>query len=101
MKKVYIAGKVSGIEEKAVELFENAEQLLIKKGFEVVNPMKLPHNHDKTWESYMKESLTEMMKCQYIHPLPNHTESVGATIEVNLAKELGITCILINEIENK
>jgi len=93
MKKVYIAGKISGIEEEAFELFGNAEQLLIKKGFEVVNPMKLPHNHDRTWESYMKECLTEMMKCEYIYPLSNYLESRGATIEVNLAKELGIACI--------
>ncbi len=101
MKKVYIAGKISGIEEKAFELFENAEQLLIKKGFEVVNPMKLPHNHDRTWESYMKECLTEMMKCEYIHPLPNYLESRGANIEVDLAKQLGITCIWVRENENQ
>ena len=94
MKKVYIAGKISGMEEEAFGLFVQAEILLIKKGYEVVNPMKLPHKHDKTWESYMKECLTEMMKCDLIYPLPNWNESKGAKIEMELARELGIKIIM-------
>lgn len=94
MKTVYIAGKISGIEEQAFQLFENAEQLLIKRGFKVVNPMKLSHNHDRTWESYMKECINEMMKCDVIYPLPNWHESKGAKIEMDLARKLNIKIVL-------
>jgi len=94
MKKVYIAGKISGIEDYAYALFEEAEQKFIKKGYQVVNPMKLPHNHDKTWESYMKDCVFELVGCDLIHPLPNWNDSRGARIEMQLAKELGIKIIL-------
>jgi hypothetical protein len=93
MKKVYIAGKISGMEEQAFELFVEAEVRLIKKGYEVINPMKLPHKHDKSWTSYMKECLIELLQCDLIYTLPNWHESKGATIEMNLARELGIKII--------
>lgn len=94
MKKVYIAGKISGIEDYAYALFEEAEQKFVKKGYQVVNPMKLPHNHDKKWESYMKDCIFELVGCDLIHPLPNWSDSKGAKIEMALAKELGIKIIL-------
>lgn len=94
MKRVYIAGKISGMEKEAFKLFEEAEQQLIKRGFEVVNPMKLPHNHNKTWSAYMTECITEMIKCHLIYSLPNWSDSTGARIEVGLARELGIKIIM-------
>ena len=56
MKKVYICGKISGMEDEAKVLFEEAETKLKERGFEVINPMKLPHNHDKQWTSYVNNT---------------------------------------------
>ena len=94
MKKVYIAGKITGIEKEAYSLFVEAELKLMKRGYEVINPMKLQHNHDKTWASYMKECITELISCDLIYPLPNWSESHGATLEMNIAKELNIKIIM-------
>ena len=55
--KIYISGKISGIENEAPELFTKAEKELQAKGFETVNPMTLNHEHDKSWHSYMKEDV--------------------------------------------
>ena len=55
--KIYISGKISGIENEAPELFSKAEKELQAKGFETVNPMTLNHQHDKSWHSYMKEDV--------------------------------------------
>jgi len=87
---VYIAGKVSGIEMEARVLFKTAEIELLLQGHDVINPMELPHDHDKTWQSYMRECISAMMKADALYLLPNWRESKGARIEVQLAHNLGI-----------
>lgn len=88
--KIYISGKISGIEDSACAIFEKAGNELVKSGYKVVNPMKLPHDHDKRWESYMKEDLKALMDCDEIFMLENWETSRGAKIEYDLASKLGI-----------
>ena len=87
---IYIAGKVSGIEIEARVLFKRAEIELLIQGHDVINPMELEHDHDKTWQSYMRECISAMMKADALYLLPNWRESKGARIEVQLAHNLGI-----------
>jgi hypothetical protein len=86
--KVYIAGKVSGMEEEAARNFAKAELMLIAQNFIPVNPMNLKHDHGKTWGEYMKEGIGEMMKCHAVFALSNWYESEGARVEIELAKAL-------------
>lgn len=87
--KIYIAGKITGrIEEAEIE-FSNAETELKEGGYEVVNPMKLPHKHDKEWRSYMRECIKALCDCDAIYLLPNWNKSEGAVIEHGLAVDLG------------
>ena len=87
---IYISGRITGIEKEANILFDKAEKELSDKGFKVLNPMKINHNHDKTWESYMKACIKSLCDCSHIYMLPNWQESKGAKIEYNLASSLGI-----------
>lgn len=89
-RKIYISGKISGIENEAPELFSAAEKELQKKGFETVNPMTLNHEHDKSWNSYMKEDIKALCDCDEIFMLSNWTSSRGAIIEHTIANYLGI-----------
>lgn len=99
MQKCYIAGKVTGLDEKVYKLhFRKAEIAVSVLGYEPVNPIELPHDHDLSWLSYMREAMIEMLKCDAIYVLPNWEDSRGARIEVNLAKELGIPVIFENNI---
>ena len=91
--KIYIAGKISGIESEAFEIFKNAENHLKSLGFTPVNPMELLHNHDKKWSSYMKECLKELFDCNGIYMLKNWEESEGAKLEHSLANALEINII--------
>jgi hypothetical protein len=95
-KLIYIAGKISGMEKEAYELFEAAQIELESKGYVVINPMKLPHNHDKTWESYMRECIKELVCCDEIYMLKNWGSSRGAKREYIIAYELGIKRIFQN-----
>ena len=95
--KIYLSGKISGIEDSAFELFEEAEKDILIDGHEVVNPIKLPHKHDKTWEAYMKECVKALMDCDAVYALSNWKESKGARMEVKLAKKLNIRVIKQNK----
>ena len=87
-KKIYISGRITGYEKEAEKQFNEAEKEFIARGFEVVNPMKLKHNHDKTWEEYMREDIKALMTCDCILMLKRWEFSKGALIEFNLATKL-------------
>ena len=88
--KIYISGKISGMEEKARELFLDAQKTLEEAGFEAINPMALNHDHDKSWESFMKEDLKALLDCDAVYMLPNWKKSPGAIIEYFLAIQLSM-----------
>lgn len=89
-KRIYISGKITGIEKQAPELFSNAAHQLKSAGYTVLNPMTLLHNHDLTWESYMKVDIRAMLTCDEVYMLSNWTDSKGAKIEHAIALMLGL-----------
>ena len=89
-ERIYISGKITGIENEASGLFENAEILISSAGYEPVNPMKLKHEHDKSWHSYMREDVKALCECDGIFMLENWTDSKGAIIEHTIALYLGL-----------
>lgn len=94
MEKIYISGKITGLDEyEAFQLFNNADIELSTKGFNVVNPMTIEHNHDKSWLNYMKTDLKALMECDCVYALNNWLDSRGAKIEVELAINLGMKVI--------
>lgn len=93
MQKIYISGQITGIEKEAPLLFAEAELQLIERGFEVINPMTVPHKHDLSWLNYMKVDIMALMDCSAIYMLDNWTNSKGAEIERKLAIDLGYKVI--------
>lgn len=94
MKKCYIAGPISGLDyQKAYDAFRDAEMKLTSLGYEPVNPMRLPHNHDKSWSSYMREDLKQLLDCEFVYLLDGWQDSKGARIEAGVAVSLGIKVV--------
>lgn len=89
MKKIYLSGKITD-NSNAIEQFETAENKFLKAGFEVVNPMKLEHKADATWEDYLRVDIKEMVDCDEIHMLLGWHTSKGARLEFFVASSLGI-----------
>jgi len=86
---VYISGKVSGLDiEVSKKSFQEAENKMIELGYKVINPLKLPNDHDKTWESYMRVCITYLTKCDAIYMLDGWENSKGSNLEYYLAYEL-------------
>jgi hypothetical protein len=93
MNKIYISGKISRIENEASIHFQRAEIQLELQGFKPVNPMKLNHDHDKSWSSFMRVDIKALCECESIYMLKNWQESKGAKMEKDIATELGMLVI--------
>ena len=93
-KKSYIAGYIGDLLPAEFESnFEKAEKECVELGFDPVSPLKLDHNHDRSWTSYMKEDLIELLKCDLIYVQKNWRFSPGAKIEIQTAISVGIDVI--------
>ena len=87
-EKVFISGKVSGIEYYiAYQTFANADRLLSQQGYKVINPMKICKKR-WSWLRCMAKCLWAIMFCDKIYQLPNWQESRGARIEYKWGKFL-------------
>lgn len=93
-KKCYIAGKIGDlpVEVYAYE-FEKAESEVKLLGMIPISPLKLPHEHNKSWNSHMREDLIAMLKCDCVYAMRNWRHSPGAKIEIELAVSVGINII--------
>jgi hypothetical protein len=88
---VYLSGKISGLDIDVVkQSFQEAENKMVELGHKVINPLKLPCWHDKTWESYMRVCIANLTKCDAIYMLDGWQNSKGANLEYYIAYELKI-----------
>ena len=84
--KVYISGKISGLEYSEVEKkFNDAQRLLEAKGFEVVNPLNNGLSKEHPWEQHLVRDIDMLLPCGAIYMLDNWDTSVGARIEYDVA----------------
>jgi len=91
--KLYLSGAIDNNPDYFEE-FEDYEKEFVSMGFDVVNPCKLPHQHNKTWASYIIEDLKALEKCDKIFYINDISKSYGGRIEKLFAEKLGITELL-------
>lgn len=80
--------------------FELEEHLVINAGFarsEIRNPARIDDGESlkftRTREHYIRKSIELILECGYYTLLPGWEKSAGARLEVNIAQELGLTCL--------
>ncbi len=98
---VYICGPISGLPNLNREAFEAAEQALRKKGYEPINPHKIPEHvgaKDQSWHGYMKRCIPYLMKADLVVLLPGYVQSKGAWKEWELCQDLHIHYFLIDTV---
>ena len=84
MKKVYIAGKITGENKvKCIEKFYAAHQKIHTLGFEVFNPMQF----NIPWETSSNKALEMCFpildRAEILYVLPDWRQSKGALREIN------------------
>jgi hypothetical protein len=94
-KRVYISGPISGYDlAERKEAFASAANRFRRQGYYVVNPMEIQLPKDASWSDYMRADIRALMDCDIIYMLSGWHASRGATIERNLAEELGMKVML-------
>lgn len=90
-KKAYISGPITGKENYNTEAFNNAQAILEKEGYSVVNPLKLSLiSPCKKWNDYMRDDIKALMDCDIVFALDDWEGSKGANIEIETAISLEI-----------
>lgn len=90
MKRVYVAGPMSGLPELNFPAFHAAAAKLRAEGFDVVNPAEINSDPAAKWEDCMRADIRELVTCDGIALLPGWGRSRGALLEHYLARRLGM-----------
>lgn len=94
-KRVYISGPISGYDlAERKEAFEKAATRFRKQGYLVSNPFDSGVPDSASWQEHMKADIVMLMQCDIIYMMKDWQCSRGATLERNLAEELGIKVML-------
>lgn len=109
--KIYIAGPMTGLPEWNFPAFFEAEEQLIALGHQPVNPA---HNDGATvqealesagsssspnnpWRWYMRRDLPHVLEVDALCVLPGWRESKGASLEVHVAKAIGLPIYVLKD----
>ncbi len=95
--RLYVSGGMSGLPAMNFPAFHEAEAMLRKAGFEVVNPARLGEHATWEWSDYLKRDLVEMFECDAVATLEGWVDSRGAWLEVSTARALGMSVRTVNE----
>ena len=88
--KVYISGPITGIAFGNRFAFMCARAALELCGYEAVDPSEVQLDDEASWADYMRADLKLLLDCDFILMLDGWEDSKGARIERELAENLGI-----------
>lgn len=90
-KKIYIAGKVTGLPEKeVVQKFNRAAQMVREIRLLPINPIEVVNNFRIDWKTAMRQCIAALMSADGVYILKDAKDSKGAQIEIQLCEVLGI-----------
>lgn len=85
---LYIAGPMTGYQDKNAAAFLHAEERLASIGYTVLSPWSLEGDGTQTWHWYMREGLRMLLRAEGVAVLEDWHCSVGAMLEVQVAQAL-------------
>jgi hypothetical protein len=91
MKKIYIAGKISGEDRASCTMkFGAAQKQIEDYGHEALNPLEIVNDWNTTWNAAMKKCIKAIMDANIVLFLPDYKQSKGALLEHDLAIALNM-----------
>lgn len=88
--KVYISGPITGVDFGNRFAFSCARSALELCGYDAVDPSEVQLDDAATWADYMRADLKLLLDCDFIYMLEGWEDSKGARLERELAENLGI-----------
>lgn len=86
--KIYIAGKISGLNrEDVIKKFEAAQKSLVAKGHQVFIPSVLPAYEEVSREDYLHICYAMIDICDAVYMLSDWQQSIGALLEYDYAQQ--------------
>lgn len=93
MKRIYIAGPMTGLPDLNFPAFNAAAAQLRAVGYHVENPAEINPDKEAEWIDCMERDLPQLMTCDAVFALPGWRNSKGARIEVCVARAKGMEVI--------
>lgn len=90
MKRIYVAGPMTGLPDFNYPAFHAAATQLRAQGHHVENPAENPVPACGTWQGYMRLAVAQLATCDKVCLLPGWEISKGARVEFNLAVGMGL-----------
>lgn len=109
--KIYIAGPMTGYKDWNFPAFFEVEEQLVKLGHEPINPAHndgatvqaalesagSPEAPNNPWRWYMRRDLPHVLEVDAICVLPGWQKSKGASLEVTVAKAIGLPILVLKD----
>jgi hypothetical protein len=92
-RRIYIAGPMTGLPEFNFPAFNAAAARLRTDGWHVENPAEHGHIAGAEWSDYLRWDLSRVVTVAAVYLLPGWPQSKGATLEVTVARALGLAII--------
>lgn len=96
IRKLYVAGPMSGYPENNYPAFNTAASALIQAGFIVINPAQFGGTGGH-YVDLLREDLKKMLTCHGVAMLPYWWESAGARNEIQVAGILKMPCRTVED----
>jgi hypothetical protein len=90
MKRIYIAGPMTGLPDLNYSAFHSEAARLRGLGHHVENPAENLAPACGTWKAYMLMAINQLFTCDTIFLLPGYTMSKGAMLEFQIAMSLDL-----------
>lgn len=89
MKRIYVAGPMSGKPDYNFPAFHAVAETLRAHGYEVVNPAE-DNDTTQPYEYYIRRAIEGLLTCDAVTMLPGWERSHGARMEHMIAANLGM-----------
>lgn len=98
MKRIYISGPMTGLDDHNFPEFDKAARAMREKGHDVCNPADISREFmqknpgaNPSWEDCMRADIRELVGCTGIYMLMGWQRSRGARLELFIAEKLGMS----------
>ena len=97
MKRVYIAGPMTGLPDLNFPAFHAEAARLRALGFDAVNPAEINPEPTVGWQACMRADIAQLVTCDGVVLLPGWERSRGASLEAHIAHALGMVLVYPGE----